>query len=125
MWKLAKLLALGIGVWLAGCSKSTPESTQPATGAAKAHVAYRIYVTNETSGDLTVIDSAGFEVIGTYPLGKRPRGIHASPDGRTIYVALSGSPSAPPGVDESALPPPDHTADGIGVYDIAETSSRA
>ena len=53
-------------------------------------------------------------------LGKRPRGIHASPDKKTIYVALSGSPIAGPGVDESTLPPADKTADGIGVFDIKE-----
>src|SRR5580692_708132 len=80
---------------------------------------YRIYVTNEISGDLSVIDSTTMEVIATVPLGKRPRGIHPSPDGKTIYVALSGSPPAPPGVDESTLPPPDHSADGIGVVDVA------
>src|SRR4029077_15530905 len=60
------------------------------------------------------------EVIATIPLGKRPRGIHASPDGKTIYVALSGSPIAGPGVDESTLPPPDKSADGIGVFDVAQ-----
>ena len=80
---------------------------------------YRIYVTNEASGELTIIDSTTHEVTATVPLGKRPRGIHASPDHRTIYVALSGSPFAPPGVDESKLPPPDRTADGIGVFDVA------
>jgi len=81
---------------------------------------YRIYVTNERSGDLSVIDPATHEVIATVPLGKRPRGIHASPDGRTIYVALSGSPIAGPGVDESKLPPPDKKADAIGVFDVGE-----
>ena len=81
---------------------------------------YRVYVTNETSGDLSVVDGSTLEVIATVPLGKRPRGIHASPDQRTIYVALSGSPSAPPGVDESTLPPPDRTADGIGVFDVEQ-----
>ena len=55
-----------------------------------------------------------------FPLGKRPRGIHASPDHKTIYVALSGSPIAGPDVDESTLPPPDKTADGIGVFDVAQ-----
>ena len=35
-------------------------------------------------------------------------------------MALSGSPFAPPGVDESTLPPPDKSADGIGVFDIAQ-----
>jgi YVTN family beta-propeller protein len=93
------------GLMLAGCS-------QKPSG-------YRIYITNEISGDLSVIDSTSMEVVSTVPLGKRPRGIHASPDGKTIYVALSGSPPAPPGVDESTLPPPDKDADGIGVFDIA------
>src|SRR5438093_2847558 len=82
--------------------------------------AYRIYVTNEASGDLSVIDSARLELVATVPLGKRPRGIHASRDRRTIYVALSGSPFAGPGVDESKLPPPDRSADGIGVFDILQ-----
>src|SRR5690606_28983049 len=76
---------------------------------------YLVYVTNETSGDMSVIDPNLEEPIGTIPLGKRPRGIHAN--GGLIYVALSGSPPAPPGVDESTLPPPDRSADGIGVVD--------
>lgn len=80
---------------------------------------YRVYVTNEVSGDLTIIDSNTMAVAAKVPLGKRPRGIHASPDGKTIYVALSGSPIAGPGVDESTLPPPDKSADGIGVFDVA------
>ncbi len=85
---------------------------------AKPH--FRIYVTNENSGDLSVIDGTTLEVVATVPLGKRPRGIHASPDGNTIYVALSGSPIGGPGVDESKLPPPDKSADGIGVFDVRQ-----
>lgn len=81
---------------------------------------FRVFVTNETSGDLSIIDGMTLEVLAHVPLGKRPRGIHASPDGKTIYVALSGSPIAPPGVDESKLPPPDKSADGIGVFDVAQ-----
>jgi YVTN family beta-propeller protein len=69
---------------------------------------------------MTVIDSGNYNVIATVPLGKRPRGIHASPDHKTIYVALSGSPIAGPGVDESTLPPPDKSADGIGVFDVGQ-----
>ena len=53
------------------------------------------------------------------PLGKRPRGLKLSPDGKLLYVALSGSPIAGPGVDESKLPPADKGADGIGVVDLA------
>ena len=36
-----------------------------------------------------------------------------------LLVALSGSPIAGPGVDESKLPPADRAADGIGVVDLA------
>src|SRR5689334_824566 len=81
---------------------------------------YHVYISNEASGDLTIIDPVKMEATGTVPIGKRARGIHPSPDGKLIYIALSGSPFAPPGVDESTLPPPDKSADGIGVYDIAE-----
>ncbi|PYS31967.1 MAG: hypothetical protein DMG14_35815, partial [Acidobacteria bacterium] len=101
-------LILVLPLLLAACSRS------PVSGG------YRIYVTNERSGDLSIIDAATYQVVATVPLGKRPRGIHASPDRQTIYVALSGSPFAPPGVDESKLPPPDKTADAIGVFDVRE-----
>ena len=53
------------------------------------------------------------------PVGKRPRGIKLSRDGKTLYVALSGSPRGGPGVDESKLPPADRAADGVGVVDVA------
>jgi len=114
-------LAVSTAMFLAGCS-SAPVATEKAASKVEAPKpgGYRIYVTNEISGDLSVIDSGSLEVIATVPLGKRPRGIHASPDHRTLYVALSGSPPAGPGVDESTLPPPDKSADGIGVFDVAQ-----
>src|SRR5450631_2535222 len=89
-------------------------------GGAPKGSSYRVYISNEGSGDLTVIDPVKMEALSTLPLGKRARGIHPSADGKTIFVALSGSPFAPPGVDESTLPPPDKSADGIGVFDIAQ-----
>ena len=79
-----------------------------------------MYVTDEVSGDLTIIDAASRKAVGTVHLGKRPRGIHPSPDGNTLYIALSGSPIGGPDVDESTLPPADHSADGIGVFDVAQ-----
>ena len=101
---------------LSGCG--APTTTKETARAPEPQDAYRIYITNEASGDLSIIGSGRHEVVATIKLGKRPRGIHASPDGKTIYVALSGSPMAPPGVDESKLPPPDRSADGIGVFDV-------
>jgi YVTN family beta-propeller protein len=96
---------------LAGCS------AKPAEEAAKA--GYRVFVTNERGGSLSVIDGATQRVTDTIALGKRPRGIALSPDGTRLYIALSGSPIGGPGVDESKLPPPDKTADGIAIFDVA------
>ena len=92
-----------------------PASTPPPPATA-------VYVTNEASGNLTVIDAATNQVFATVPLGKRPRGIHFSRDGQQLFVALSGSPIAGPGVDEDSLPPPDKSADGIGIVDVAKNA---
>ena len=96
---------------------------------AQSDTPYDVYVTNEKSGDVTVISGVDFTVIGSFAVGKRPRGIHASPDGKTVYVALSGSPiQGPPRLDEKGVPifddkvdagDADKAADGIGVIDVA------
>jgi YVTN family beta-propeller protein len=104
-------------IFLTACSKPAPVETEQKAPAGPP--APKIYVSDEVAGDLSIIDSATFAVT-TIHLGKRARGIHASPDGKTIYVALSGSPIGGPNVDESKLPPPDHSADGIAVFDIAQ-----
>jgi YVTN family beta-propeller protein len=103
-----------------GACSPAPESPPTAAARDSGVPAGRLYVTNENSGDLSVVDTATKQVVATIPLGKRPRGIKVSPDGTLLYVALSGSPMAPPGTDERTLPPPDRTADGIGVVDIAQ-----
>lgn len=92
---------------LAGCATKEPEPP------------YRVFVTNEGSGDVTVINPVSLKVMATIPLGKRPRGIHLGPDGK-LFVALSGHPNSPPGVDESTLPPPDKSADGVGIFDVVQ-----
>ena len=77
---------------------------------------YLVFVSNERSGDVTVIDGATDSVVGSFPVGKRPRGIHATPDGRRVFVTLSGSPRMAPGLDENRAPA-DKRADGLGVID--------
>lgn len=112
--RLSWLTVPVLGVWLglAGAACDSPPGA-PVSGSF-------VYVTNEDSGDLSVIDAQNHAVVGTIPLGKRPRGAAISPDGATLYVALSGSPRAGPGVDERTLPPPDRSADGIGVVSLTE-----
>lgn len=77
-------------------------------------------MSNENAGTVSVIDAHSAKTLVTIPVGKRPRGIRLSRDGKTLYVALSGSPKAGPGVDESTLPPADRSADGIGIVDVAK-----
>ena len=105
---------------LAGCSPSKAPEQKAQTPAPPAETSEpKIYVTNEVGGDLSIVDSGNYNLLATVKLGKRPRGIHPSPDHKFIYVALSGSPIAGPDVDESTLPPPDKSADGIGVFEVA------
>ncbi len=78
----------------------------------------RVVVSNEDDGTVAVIDARTHAIVATIPVGKRPRGLRVTPDGKTLYVALSGSPKAGPGVDTARLPPADRSADGIGVVDL-------
>src|SRR2546429_3011016 len=80
---------------------------------------YFIYVSNERSGDISVIEGATDSVVATFKAGKRPRGIHAAPDGNRLFVTLSGSPRMAPGLDENRAPA-DKAADGLGVIDPVE-----
>ena len=98
---------------------------------------YQVWVSNEKSGDVTIIDGSTLKVLATLPAGKRPRGIHSSPDGKSVYVALSGTPiEGPPELDAAGNPifkkghgkdddddddnvVSDKSADGIGVINVA------
>jgi YVTN family beta-propeller protein len=98
---------------------------------------YQVWVTNERSGDVTVINGGDLSVASTIAVGKRPRGIHVSPDGKLVYVALSGTPiEAPPQIDAHGNPVfqrkkdddddnADKSADGIGVLDVATQKLHA
>src|SRR5450432_592774 len=77
-----------------------------------------VYLSAEASGEIVVVDPDAAQVVARIPVGKRPRGLKVSRDGRLLYVALSGSPRGGPNVDESKLPPADRSADGIGVVDL-------
>ncbi|PYO46479.1 MAG: hypothetical protein DMD84_25900, partial [Candidatus Rokuibacteriota bacterium] len=84
-WLLARTKRLRILRWLAALLlvAMVPE----------AHAELRVFVTNEKSDDVTVIQADTGTVLKTLAVGKRPRGVTASADGKRVYVANSNSDS--------------------------------
>jgi YVTN family beta-propeller protein len=103
------LVGLTVGIQGQGAQKAVPPTPAAAS---------RVYVSDETGTQVVIIDPATGQVAGRIEVGKRPRGLKVSPDGKQLFVALSGSPIGGPGVDESKLPPADRAADGIGLIDV-------
>jgi len=82
-------------------------------------MAGRAYVSNEDGQSVSVIDTAKGDVTDTVNVGKRPRGLKLSHDGKRLYVAVSGLPKCPPSQsdEECAKLKHDFAADGIAVID--------
>ncbi len=78
-------------------------------------------MTNEGSEELSVIDTRTDTVVASIAVGTRPRGVRLSDDGKTIFVALSGSPRCPPTMpdEECEKLKADKSKDGIAVVDAA------
>lgn len=93
---------------------STPPSTQSPAASGT-----RIYVSDERGTEVVIVDPDAGGIVERINVGKRPRGMKISQDGKQLFVALSGSPIGGPGVDEKSLPPADRSADGVGVVDLA------
>src|SRR5437588_204440 len=83
--------------------------------------AARAYVSTEDDGTVTVIETQRLTALATVTVGKRPRGLVLSPDGASLYVALTGLPKCPPPIPEKrcAKLPRDRQADGVAVIDTA------
>src|ERR1700758_4818773 len=75
----------------------------------------RAYVTNEDGESVSVLDTDKAEVVATVNVGKRPRGMKLSHDGKQLFVAVSGLPKCPPTVpdEECAKLKRDLTVAGI------------
>ena len=99
-WPRALALGLLATAAAAGCNRSAPEPAKSAappaqsapTPAPKPTSGPRIYVSDETGKDIVVVDPVAGEVVGRIEVGKRPRGVKLSKDGKQLLIALSGSP---------------------------------
>lgn len=115
-----------LSLFLVACGKERPslggraDTAAPSPGQRAAPSGELAYVTNEDSQNLSVIDTRTDSLIATIPVGTRPRGVKVSPDGRTVYVALSGSPKCPPSMPDAECEKlkADKTKDGIAEVDV-------
>ncbi len=119
-------------IFLGGCDRAPNndvESQESATSETSASVREEpgwpaegdlVYVSNEDSGDISIISTATNQVVKTLNVGRRPRGIKVGPAGEKVYVALSGSPKCPPSMsdEDCAKQITDKSKDGIAVVDV-------
>ena len=108
---------------LIGCRQDQPDlggrSDTAESSMRSAAPAELAYVTNEDSQELSVIDTRTDSVVATIPVGTRPRGVRVTQDGKTVFVALSGSPKCPPTMpdEECEKMKADKSKDGIAMVD--------
>ena len=65
-----------------------------ASGSALA-AADKVYVADEESSSISVIDTASFKKIGDIPVGQGPHNVQVAPDGRQVWVTNNGEPGKP------------------------------
>lgn len=66
-----------------------------------------LYVSNEGSVDVTVVDLSAGRAVARIPVARRPRGIHLDPAGSRLFVALSDD-----------APQQESDRDGVAVIDL-------
>lgn len=53
-------------------------------------VAAKLFVANEGSNNLTVVDAVSYKVLATVPVGRDPHNVQVSPDGKRAWVTSEG-----------------------------------
>jgi YVTN family beta-propeller protein len=101
-------------------STATSTPSLAAVPSARSGSGGRVYVTNERSGELTVLDPLTRTVRATIPLGRRARGLALAPDGRHLYVALSGAPVGGQDAGQQHAAVLARQTDGVGVIDAVK-----
>jgi PQQ-dependent catabolism-associated beta-propeller protein len=121
-----RLAGASLCLLAAACGKDAKPEGQATGAAAAATPGWVAYVTNEDSNELTIIDTGTDSVLATVAVGTRPRGVKVTRDGKTVFVALSGSPKCPPSMPDAECEKlkVDKSKDGIAVIDAATRTVR-
>jgi len=116
------LLAVTIPVTALACIAAlgpSPRRATPSLPPAAVAAGPWVWVSNEGSGDLALIDAATDEVVARVHVGKRPRGLRLGLQGRSLFAAVSGTPRPRPGLSPAYAPAAERGADGIAEVDLA------
>jgi YVTN family beta-propeller protein len=109
---LRPLVAAALPLGVLACVAAATGQAPPA---APAPAGPWIWVSDEGSGDVALVDAAAGAVVARVPVGTRPRALRLDRDGR-LYAAVSRSPAGHgPAVMQTAA----GGADGIAVVDVA------
>jgi YVTN family beta-propeller protein len=65
--------------WVAADTRAAERDDRP----------YWVCVSNEKAGTVTVIEGGSQKVLATIPVGKRPRGVHPSPNALQISITTA------------------------------------
>jgi YVTN family beta-propeller protein len=105
-----------VAVLLAVLACAAAASRPAAPPATPAPAGPWLWVSNEGSGDVALVDAASGEVVSRVPVGTRPRGLRLARDGGLLYAAVSGSPAG--NVAAPVRSAADRGVDGIAVVDV-------
>jgi YVTN family beta-propeller protein len=111
---LRPLVAFALPLGIVACVAAVAPGSGPAAQAAGP----LLWVSDEGSGDVALVDAGRGEVLTRVPVGKRPRGLRVDARRHVLYAAVSGSPGAGLDVAPAALLEPDRGADGIAAVDL-------
>jgi YVTN family beta-propeller protein len=79
----------------------------------------RVWVSAEDAGEVAAVDPVKGEVAFRIKVGRRPRGLKLSPDGKLLYVTVTGTPKPDPHGFVPKVTAADRAADGVAVVDVA------
>ncbi len=85
----------------------------------------KVYVADEESSTISVIDAASFKKIGDIPVGQGPHNVQVAPDGKLVWVTNNGEPGKPAGkTPGQGMPKSEHGAmAGAGEVWALDTAS--